>query len=979
MANNIDKPDAPATALAAFAASAGEFRTSAMNEPIDLSEADSVWFVDSGMLDVAVAEYGEAGIASSFKHLFQVQPGRLVFGLPMTSGLKLVAKGLPGTRLRKLRASDLPAAAEAGDGAELAAELAAQADRWIEDFAAAVARDFTPRPRPAANLSSRGNPPPPAPGVVFAEHGVVWLTGDGLDASYLQLEDPLPDGPRLMPVTRDAWVGLRRTEGVSCVASGDFEIGFLLRRALPEFHRLALGAEGLNRQLLLADAANLQRARFTRRRLDEQAARRALAELGGTPRQRRETENPPLAAALELIGRHEGFTVRKPPPIEGEEREPALREYLKESGLRARAVRLVNEDQWWRGDSGAMLAFRRDGGEPVAMLPGAGGSYRIIDPSSGRSRRAGAATGAELRAEAWLVYRTLPAGGPVSMRQLFALGGGNSGTDLARLALAGVCAGALALAPAAGLNILVGSVIPSGGVGALLQFSAALAGISVVALLAHMLRGTALMRLEGRIVSRLSTAVWDRLLRLEVAVYRKFTTGDITTRSMTFQTLRDQVSGTAAEALLSALFLLPMFGLVFYYDATFGWLMLGLGLAILALTATLARKLIEPQRRHFSLERRLSGDLLQFIGSVVKLRLLGAEGSAFAAWARRFREQKLAEIRISMLAEHIAAFGAAVPALGSAAIFAAALLRDGGPLAPADFVAIYAASLAFFMAATSVGQSLQAAVSMIPGCEQVAPILRAGTDAPPRRGVQPSLEGEIAMHRVSFRYDKDGPKVLDDISFRAGPGEFIGIVGDSGGGKSTLFRIAMGLEKPESGTVYYDGKELANLDLEAVRRQLGVVTQDGGLQGGTLVDNIIGVDVNLDIEDAWRAARKAAVHRDIEAMPMGMHTPVSEGGSTFSGGQRQRIRIAAALVHDPRILFLDEPTSWLDNRSQSETMRGIRDSVATRIVIAHRLSTIREADRIYVIRGGRVAQVGSFDELMGVEGPFRELARRQIS
>ena len=178
MANSTDKRNPPAGALAALASFAGKSCASAMNKPVDLSEADTVWFVDSGVLDVAVAEYGEAGIESSFKHLFQVRSGGLVFGLDMESGLKLVAKGLPGTRLRKLGTSSLlDATAEAGGGAELTAELVTLADRWIDDFAAAVASDFTPRPRPAAKLNADGNAKPPAPGVLFAEQGVVWLSG----------------------------------------------------------------------------------------------------------------------------------------------------------------------------------------------------------------------------------------------------------------------------------------------------------------------------------------------------------------------------------------------------------------------------------------------------------------------------------------------------------------------------------------------------------------------------------------------------------------------------------------------------------------------------------------------------------------------------------------------------------------------------------------------------------------------------------
>ena len=978
MASRTGSAESATGALGALAVAAGELRASAMNEPVDLGDPGAVWYVEHGTLAISVAEYDEQGIGSPFRHVLRLEAGRVAFGVDgeVAEGLRMVAKGLPGTRLRQLAIVRLIEEAAGDSGGGLRAEVAEATDAWIGDFAAAVAREVDPRPQPTARLKTGPAADPPVQGILFAERGVVWLSGDGLDADFLQLQDAEPDGPGLMPVTRDAWVDLRGAERVVCAASRDLDIGILLGRALPEFHRLALGAEALNRRLLLVDEANLQMARVDQRQRGEAAARQGLARIMDSRRGDSPVGDNALAAALTAIGQREGFAIKVPPPVAG--REPALPEILAASGIRARRVRLTSEDRWWFGDSGAMLAFRRRDEQPVVLMPGAGGRYRLLDPVSGSRLRANAATTGELLEEVWFFYRPLDGAGPVGMKALFRAAGGNVAADLARLAAAGIGAGILALAPAVAINLLIGSVIPSGAVGALVQFSTVFIGVAFAAALAHVLRGTALMRLEGRIAARLAAALWDRLLRLKAGFFRDFTAGDLATRAMTFQSLRDQVSGAVGEALLSTLFLLPMFGLVFYYDTALGWLTLGLGLAALGLTSVFAVRLVGPQRRYLSLERQISGDLLQFLRGIAKLRMTGAEGSAYAAWANRFRELKRAEIRVSIPSEHIAALSAALPALGSAALFAAALWRGEGQVAPADFLAVYAASMAFYMAVGSLGQSLKAVAAVIPGCEQTRPILEAETDSPPRGGQRVRLGGEVAFNRVSFRYSPNGPAILDDVSLHAGPGEFVGIVGESGSGKSTLFRIALGLEEPLSGAVYYDGKDLVHLDRDTVRRQLGVVTQGGSLLSGTVLDNIVGIDAELTVDDAWRAARQAAVDRDIAAMPMEMYTAVSENGSVFSGGQNQRIRIAGALVHDPRILLLDEPTSWLDNRSQAETISGIENAVCTRIVIAHRLSTIRNADRIYVFRAGRVVQVGEFDELMAQDGPFRELATRQM-
>ena len=239
------------------------------------------------------------------------------------------------------------------------------------------------------------------------------------------------------------------------------------------------------------------------------------------------------------------------------------------------------------------------------------------------------------------------------------------------------------------------------------------------------------------------------------------------------------------------------------------------------------------------------------------------------------------------------------------------------------------------------------------------------------------LAGGLAFEHISFRYTADGPLVVDDVSLRAEPGEFIAVVGETGCGKSTLLRLALGLHDPTAGVVRYDEHDLASLDRRSVRRQVGVVMQNGSLRQGTILQNIVGVSRNVDVAAAWRAARQAAVAADIEAMPMQLFTPVGESDVTYSGGQAQRIMIAAALAREPRIVFLDEATSWLDTGAQSAVMSAIESLTITRVVVAHRLSTIRGADRIYVMHEGRVVQEGGFDELFETPGRFRELMLRQ--
>jgi ATP-binding cassette subfamily C protein len=223
----------------------------------------------------------------------------------------------------------------------------------------------------------------------------------------------------------------------------------------------------------------------------------------------------------------------------------------------------------------------------------------------------------------------------------------------------------------------------------------------------------------------------------------------------------------------------------------------------------------------------------------------------------------------------------------------------------------------------------------------------------------------------------DAPPIVDDVSFEIRPGEFVAFVGPSGAGKSTILRLLLGFERPERGAVYYDGHDLASIDVAAIRRQCAVVLQQSKLLAGDIFTNIIGASP-LTLDDAWRAAELAGLADDIRAMPMGMHTVVSEGGSTLSGGQRQRLLIARALVRNPRVVFFDEATSALDNRSQEIVTRSLEQMRASRIVIAHRLTTVQRADRIFVMQAGRIVQQGSYDELLARDGLFQQLARRQL-
>lgn len=386
------------------------------------------------------------------------------------------------------------------------------------------------------------------------------------------------------------------------------------------------------------------------------------------------------------------------------------------------------------------------------------------------------------------------------------------------------------------------------------------------------------------------------------------------------------------------------------------------------------------------LQGRITGLVLQFISGVAKIRVAGAENHAFSVWARQFSEQRRLEFGIGRIQNAVAVFGSAFSVISSIAIFfvlykmrVAAAAAGGGPMmSTGQFVAFTGAYGAFLTAMHALSEASLNLLRIVPVFERLKPIIQTPSEVDDTKAYPGTLKGAIELANIQFRYSEDGPWILQGISLKIRPGEMVAFVGSSGSGKSTLLRLMLGFETPDRGAIYYDGQDLASVDLREVRQQLGVVLQDAKVLPADIFRNIVGAS-DLTIEHAWEAARMAGFDEDIKELPMGMHTYVSESGGGFSGGQLQRLLISRALVRKPRILFFDEATSALDNRSQNTVTESMERLFATRIVIAHRLSTIVNADRICYLDKGKIVEQGSYEELMALDGFFAALAKRQMA
>jgi len=734
------------------------------------------------------------------------------------------------------------------------------------------------------------------------------------------------------------------------------------------------------------DEAKLALRLKEREQLFERATCEVLGELAGVVRP--DLQRPaarwdtPLIAAAQAVGQAAGIEIRPPKALDaGAELRDGLRALERSSRIRTRRVVLTGK--WWKRDSGPLLACTLQGGRPVALLPRGPRRYVLFDPAAGKHVRVGRSVASSLQPFAHVFYRPLP-DKVAKPWEILAFGLKGTHRDVAAILMAALAGTLLGMFTPIATSVLIDSAIPDSDQSLLLQLGVGLLGAALGKTAFDLSQGFATTRVSTASIAAMQAAVWDRLLKLRPSFLRQYSTGDLASRATAISTIHRRLSATTLRTLFSSLVSVLNLGLMLYYSMQLA--LIGVVAALMTVLITLAsgRAMLQRLRPLQQMEGKILGLTVQLINGVSKLRVSGAERFAFAYWGKRYSEQQRLVLSIQRLQDRIGSINQTVPTLASAWIFlvAGAVFLGGktaaaGGLSAGIFLAFNAAFGAFIGGMASLSNTVVETLDDFNLWQRAKPILSAEPESDPGKADPGVLAGRIAMDHVTFRYRDSGPLTLEDVSFHAAPGEFVAFVGPSGSGKSTVFRLLLGFELPQSGTVYFDGQDLNGLDLFALRRQLGVVLQNSNLLSGSIFENIAaGAAITLD--QAWEAARQAGIAQDIAALPMGMHTFISEGATNISVGQRQRLLIARALVFRPRILLFDEATSALDNRAQAIVSESLERLQVTRVVIAHRLSTIRSADRIYVIEHGRVVQQGSFAELASQDGLFARMMSRQM-
>lgn len=956
-----------------------------LNDTIVL-EAAEAWFVVSGQIDLFIVTTERGEVSSAWDYFGTLESGALMLGLDFEedSQVRMLANFAMETKFFRVPIDRIRQIVADGEQRALVCELI---DGWVADVSEGIARGIQSAPR-AERILVAGQETKIRHGeIARAARSVGWLRLSH-DALFLGTENVQWNGKAFLtfPVAPSAWIeAIADSEIKTLSAQAASEQG-LLWNGILRFRAVAAQCIVINLKLRYVDDFNLLQRRAA---FDDWSRASALRDIGSVLRRGDYDgasidlfgdQEDQLLSACKLVGSATGIDIVAPPGLR--KTRDKVSAIAKASRCRYREVAL--RDEWWKTDSGPLLAYRSESNEPVALIP-RNTAYELVDPKSLQRAPLHSSNAGMVQPIGVMFYRSLP-DNKLTFKDLVKFGLHRSKKDLWVIVGMGVFVGLLGMVTPYFSGQILDQLIPSANRTALLNFTIGLIVAAFGTFAFELVRAIAVLRLEGQMDSIIQAGVISRLLDLPSIFFRKYAAGDLADRALGIEQIRQIISQTGTQALIGSISMMIMFCFLFTYNWKMALIaMIPLTLSvILPIVANLFQ--LRLQRQLFHLRGNISGLLLQLFNGINKLKVAGAEDRAFRQWSSRFARQKKLAFRAGKLTNVIQIYNQVIPLLCSAFVFGvyayfqyqALKEHTEFKMSTGQFVAFNATLSAILWSLLQLSTSSLDLMMIVPVAERLKPIIETIPEIDSAKAHPGTLSGEIEVWHVTFRYLKDGPAILKDVSFRVAPGEYVALVGGSGSGKSTLLRILLGFEKPESGSVFYDGQDLTSLDIREVRQQVGVVLQTSRLMPTDIFRNIVGSS-NLSMEAAWEAARMSGLDRDIKQMPMGMHTVVSEGGGTFSGGQRQRLMIARALVRKPRIVFFDEATSALDNETQSVVTESLDSMQATRIVIAHRLSTIVKADRIVVLQNGELLQQGRYEELLRREGPFAELAKRQMA
>ncbi|MBO4374922.1 MAG: NHLP bacteriocin export ABC transporter permease/ATPase subunit [Lachnospiraceae bacterium] len=648
-------------------------------------------------------------------------------------------------------------------------------------------------------------------------------------------------------------------------------------------------------------------------------------------------------------------------------------EYLmRPHGIMRRNVSL--EKGWYKDASGPMIGTLKDGGGIIALIPAGMSGYLIIDPKTGSRMKAGKKNEDLLDNEAIAFYKPFPSKKIGIAGLLRYILQNITPADITMIVAATLAVTLVGFLTPKMNELLFSDVIVSGSMRSLGAIGVFIICISISSLMLTTVKEMLVSRLTSRVSLTVQAASMMRILSLPADFFKEYGSGELANRARYIDLLVERLLQVIFTTGLTSLFSLAYISQIFVYAPALVTPAMFVILTTLAISVLSAVVQVRVSREQMKLASRESGMSYALISGIQKIKLSGAEKRAFARWSRAYSDSARLLYDPPTFLKVNTVLTLAVTLAGTIVIYYTAA-KSG--VSVSEYYAFNAAYGMISGAFTMLAGIALSAAQIGPILEMASPILATQPEVAEEKQVVEKLMGGIELNNVTFTYNENMPNVLENLSLKISPGQYVAIVGKTGCGKSTLMRILLGFEKPQRGGVFYDGRDIERMDLKSLRRNIGSVMQNGKLFTGDMYSNIVINNPRLTLDEAWEAAEMSGLADDIRSMPMGMFTLISEGMGGISGGQRQRLLIARAIAPKPRILMFDEATSALDNITQKTVSESLEKLKCTRIVIAHRLSTIRQCDRIIVLDKGHIIEDGSYDELIAKNGFFAELVERQ--
>ena len=659
-------------------------------------------------------------------------------------------------------------------------------------------------------------------------------------------------------------------------------------------------------------------------------------------------------------------------PEELEDMNEQLEYLMRPYGIMRRSV--ILESGWYKDAIGAMLGIRKDNGTVVALIPSGFSGYEYFDLESGKYIKVKKSNEDLFEDEAIAFYKPFPLKSLTIKDLIVYIAQVLSVSDYVAIALATLAVSLLGMLTPKINNILFSVVVSSGSVRLLVGIAIFAICLSLTSLIIGSVKSLISARINTKLSISIEAATMMRLMSLPADFFKNYSSGELQERAGNISSLCDMLVSTILNTGLTSAFSLIYIYQIFVYAP--GLVIPSLIITFITIIFFVVSALMQMKIsvKQMELGGRESGMTYALISGVQKIKLAGAEKRAFARWANLYAERISYSYNPPAFLKLNPVISSAISLTGTLVMYYMAVKTGVSVAEYYAFNTAYGMVSGAFMSLSSIALTF---AQIKPILERVKPLLDAKPEISEGKQVITRLSGAVEMNNVSFRYNESMPNVIDNLSLKIRPGQYVAIVGKTGCGKSTLMRLLLGFEKADRGAIYYDGKDINSLDLKSLRRKIGSVMQNGKLLQGDIYSNITISAPWLTMDEAFEAAEKAGIAEDIRRMPMGMHTMISEGSGGISGGQRQRLMIARAIAPKPKILMFDEATSALDNITQRQVCEALDAMKCTRIVIAHRLSTIKQCDRIIVLDGGHIVEDGTYRELIDNKGYFYELVERQ--